>query len=123
MALVSGHDAPRFDRGGTHVIGLASPSRGASATSVWRLRLDPGEVSPEHTLNAEEVFVALAGAATAALAGEATAVRAGDALIVPPGQPFTIATAGDEPFEAVVCMPAGGTAVLDGETIVPPWAA
>lgn len=123
MPLISAQDAPRFDRGGTHVTGLASPSRGARATSVWRLRLDPDEVSPEHTLNAEEVFVALAGAATATLAGEAIEVRAGDALIVPPRQTFTIATAGDEPFEAVVCMPAGGTAILDGETIVPPWAA
>lgn len=123
MPVITDAQAPRFDVGGTHAVGLASPSRGAQSTSAWRVRLDPGTVSPEHTLDAEEVFVVLAGAATATLDGANNDVRGGDALIVPPGVPFALANRGDEPFEAVVCMPVGGTATWDGQTAVPPWAA
>jgi mannose-6-phosphate isomerase-like protein (cupin superfamily) len=122
MTLVSSTTAPRFDVGGTHVIGLASPSRGAAETSVWRLTLDPGSSSPEHTLDREEVFVALAGTARAVTDGHATDVRPGDALIVPPAVPFTIANPGPEPFEAVVSLPVGGSATVAGEAMTPPWA-
>jgi mannose-6-phosphate isomerase-like protein (cupin superfamily) len=123
MTLVSSTTAPRFDVGGTHVIGLAAPSRGSAETSVWRLTLDPGSSSPEHTLDREEVFVALAGSARAELAGRTTDVRAGDALIVPPAVPFTISNPGPDAFEAVACMPVGGTATVAGESMTPPWAA
>ena len=122
MTLVSSTTAPRFDLDGTHVIGLASPSRGAAETSVWRLTLDPGASSPEHTLDREEVFVALAGTARAVIDGRVTDVCAGDALIVPPAVPFTIANPGPEAFEAVTCLPVGGTATVAGEPMTPPWA-
>jgi mannose-6-phosphate isomerase-like protein (cupin superfamily) len=123
MTLVSSTTAPRFDVGGTHVIGLAAPSRGSAETSVWRLTLDPGSSSPEHTLDREEVFVALEGSARAVVDGRETDIHAGDALIVPPAVPFTIANPKPDPFEAVVCMPVGGTATVEGEAITPPWAA
>jgi mannose-6-phosphate isomerase-like protein (cupin superfamily) len=122
MTLVSLSDAPRFVAGGTHVVGLAAPSRGSAETSVWRLTLDPGTSSPEHTLDREEVFVALGGSARAVLAGRSLDVHAGDALIVPPGVAFTIGNPGSEPFEAVACQPVGGTATVDGESFPPPWA-
>ena len=122
MTVVSSHTAPRFDAGGTHVIGLASPSRGSAETSVWRLTLDPGSSSPEHTLDREEVFVALEGAARATIGDRTADVRAGDALIVPPAVTFTIGNPGPEPFEAVACMPVGGTATVGDESFAPPWA-
>ena len=122
MTLVSLSDAPRFDAGGTHVIALAAPSRGSAETSVWRLTLDPGSASPEHTLDREEVFVALGGSARAVLGGRPLDVHAGDALIVPPRIAFTISNPGPEPFEAVACQPVGGTATVDGESFPPPWA-
>src|SRR3954453_6189807 len=121
MTLVSSTTAPRFDADGTHVIGLAAPSRGSAETSVWRLTLDPGSSSPEHTLDREEVFVALAGTARAVLAGCATDVGPGDALIVPPAVPFTISNAGADAFEAVACLPVGGSATVAGESMTPPW--
>ena len=123
MPVIDDDNAPRFDLGGTHVVGLAAPSRGARDTSVWRLRLDPGSSSPLHTLDREEVFVAISGAATAAFADRTETVRAGGALIVPAGEEFAISTDGDEPFEAVACLPVGGSATVAGEASVPPWAA
>src|SRR3954452_12942857 len=89
MTLVSLSEAPRFDADGTHVVGLASPSRGSAETSVWRLTLDPGTSSPEHTLSREEVFVALGGSARAVRADCTLDVQAGDAPIGPPDVAFT----------------------------------
>jgi mannose-6-phosphate isomerase-like protein (cupin superfamily) len=122
MPVITNQDAPRFERAGTHVVGLAAPSRGARETSAWRLTLLPGASSPDHTLDREEVFVALAGCARATLDGSAHDVRAGDGLIVPAGVAFTIANEGDEPFEAVACLPVGGSATVAGEPMTPPWA-
>jgi mannose-6-phosphate isomerase-like protein (cupin superfamily) len=123
MPVIDDDNAPRFDLGGTHVVGLAAPSRGARDTSVWRLRLDPGSSSPPHALDREEVFVAISGAATAAFADHTETVRAGGALIVPAGQEFSISTEGVEPFEAIACLPVGASATVAGEASVPPWAA
>jgi quercetin dioxygenase-like cupin family protein len=122
MPVISDQDAPRFDMAGTHVVGLAAPSRGARETCAWRLTLAPGASSPDHTLDREEVFVALAGEARATLDGTTHAVRQGDGLIVPAGVSFTLATAGDEPFEAIACLPVGGLATVGGHAAAPPWA-
>jgi mannose-6-phosphate isomerase-like protein (cupin superfamily) len=123
--MIIRHDtAPRFEQGGTSVIGYASPSRGASDLSLWRISLAPGEASPPHQLSREEIFLALDGAATATLGERQALLAPGDCLVVPPGVRFVL-TAGEEGFGAVCAMAAGGTATLepDGPTIVPPWAA
>ena len=124
MIHITHDEAPTFEAGGTTAIGYASPSRGASDTSVWRLELAPGSASPVHSLDREEVFVALAGTAVFTAAGTEHTVRPGDCMIATPGTPFQLRVAGDEPFRAVACMPAGGKAtVAGGDPVVPPWAA
>jgi mannose-6-phosphate isomerase-like protein (cupin superfamily) len=122
--LIKLHDAPTFDMDGTHVTGYAAPSRGASDTAVWRLRLEAATETPPHSLSREEVFIALAGAATAFIEDRRLEVVAGDALIVPAGVRFVLANGGAEPFEAVACLPVGatGTILPDGPTMVAPWA-
>ena len=122
MPVITDSAAPRFDVAGTHVVGLASPSRGATETSAWRLRLDPGHASPPHTLDREEIFVVLAGAAVARFEDSAERVEAGGALVVPAGCEFVIANPGETPFDAVVVLPAGARATVDGAQVVPPWA-
>jgi mannose-6-phosphate isomerase-like protein (cupin superfamily) len=122
MPVISDQDAPRFDVAGTHVVGLAAPSRGAQETCAWRLTLAPGASSPDHMLDREEVFVALSGEARATLDGTTHAVRQGDGLIVPAGVPFTISNPADEPFEAIACLPVGAQATVAGQAAAPPWA-
>ncbi|MBJ7354732.1 MAG: cupin domain-containing protein [Thermoleophilaceae bacterium] len=122
MTVISSLLAPEFHADGTHVIGLASPSRGAKDTSVWRVTLDPGSSSPTHELEREEVFVALSGTATATIDGREHRVSPGDALIVPRDTPFSIASSDDAAFEAVCCLPVGARAMVDGERFTPPWA-
>jgi mannose-6-phosphate isomerase-like protein (cupin superfamily) len=122
MPVIANQDAPRFDLAGTHVVGLAAPSRGARETCAWRLTLAPGASSPEHVLDREEVFVALAGEARATLDGISHTVGEGDGLIVPAGVSFTIENPGDDPFEAIACLPVGGRATVAGKAAAPPWA-
>jgi quercetin dioxygenase-like cupin family protein len=122
MAVITREQTQTFELPGTHVTGLASPSRGASETSAWRLRLEPGASSPAHSLDREEIFVVLSGTVRAAYDAHAEEASAGEALIVAPGEEVTLSTVGAEPFEAVALLPVGGTAPLDGERMVPPWA-
>src|ERR671928_2250388 len=110
MSIIRDHDAPRFEQEGVTVTGLASPSRGCATVSAWRVVLEPGAGSPEHTLTSDEAFVALRGRARVELDGEAHDLAAGDCLVVAPERAFSIRNDGAEPFEAVCCMAAGGEA-------------
>jgi hypothetical protein len=67
------------------------------------------------------VFVVLSGALTARYAAHAETAQAGGALIVPAGPEFSL-VAPDGAAEAGCTFPVGGTALLDGERITPPWA-
>ena len=121
MPVITPEDAPTFDAGGATITGLASPSRGAADTAAWRVRFAAGHASPPHSLDREEVFVVLSGALTARYAGHAETAPAGGALIVPAGAEFAL-VAEEGPAEAVCTFPVGGTALLGGERITPPWA-
>jgi quercetin dioxygenase-like cupin family protein len=122
--LISSHDAPTFQHDGVSAVGYASPSRGASELSVWRLSLVAGDTSPTHTLSREEVFVALGGSAVATIDGTTHELAAGDCLVVPTDAAFTL-VAGDDGLDALCAMAAGGQATIlpDGPTMTPPWAA
>jgi quercetin dioxygenase-like cupin family protein len=118
---VEAGNAPVFEAGGATITGLASPSRGARDTAAWRVRFHADQPSPPHVLNREEVFVVLDGALTARFADREETAAAGGALIVPAGQEFFL-VARSAPAEAVCVLPVGGTAILDGAEITPPWA-
>ena len=122
MPVITDSAAPRFDVEGTHVVGLASPSRGATETSTWRLRLDPGSASPPHSLDREEIFVALAGAAEARFGDATERVRGRRRAGRPRGPRVRDRKPRPSAFEAVVVLPAGARATVDGARVVPPWA-
>jgi mannose-6-phosphate isomerase-like protein (cupin superfamily) len=120
---VSNAAAPTFTIPGLTVTGLAAPSRGATETSVWTLEIPPETPGTPHSVDREEIFVALAGRAAAELSGRRIDLEPGDALIVPAGEPFALANPHAEPFRAVAATPVGCHAVLpDGERFLPPWA-
>lgn len=102
---------------------LATPSRGARETSVWRVRLEPGQAPTPHMLTREEVFVVLSGSAHVSLGGEEGIAHTGDAIVVPPHVEFSLAAVERSPVELLCCLPVGGKAQLaDGSAFVPPWA-
>jgi mannose-6-phosphate isomerase-like protein (cupin superfamily) len=116
-------EAPRFEIEGAQVIAYASPSRGSAAISTWRVSLPPRHASPLHTLEVDELFLVLAGAAEFHVAGETLRVEAGDGITVPAGSEFRFASVGAVPFEAAVSVSAGIRARIGaGEPFVPPWA-
>jgi len=121
--IISSQDAPVFRQHGATAVGYASPSRGATDLSLWRLSIAPREASPPHSLSREEVFLALSGSAVAVIDGTEHPFAEGDCLVVPTGVPFVL-IAGDAGLDAVCAMAAGGQATLlpDGPTISPPWA-
>lgn len=125
MPVTRTADAPHWDLPGTHFAALASPSRGGSAeTSVWRLVLDAGTRGTEHEVTRSEVFAPVRGTAEVSIGGRVDTVGVGDALVVPPHTPFTLSNTGAEPFEAIVCLPAGGQAAFPGaEPFTPEWVA
>ncbi len=124
MPHITSQDAPSFTLEGATIVGLAAPSRGSRELSAWRLTLAAGAPGAPHTVDREEVFVAIAGSARATLDGVDHVVRGGDALVVPAGTELRLANPHAEPFDAVVAFPAGGRAALPGgEPFVPPWAA
>jgi mannose-6-phosphate isomerase-like protein (cupin superfamily) len=123
MAVVPAPAAPTHELGGARFTSLATPSRGSTDTSVWLVEIAPGTPGAPHRLTRAEVFVVLAGRADVRLDGVASVAEAGDAIVVPPGVPFALASAGDEPLRALCCLPIGGQAQLaDGEPFTPPWA-
>jgi quercetin dioxygenase-like cupin family protein len=124
MTVVRAADAPTFDAHGATITGAASPSRGSTQTSLWRVNLAPGSQVPGHILDREEIFHALGGTLVATVDGEQQTVQAGDTLIVQPGAVLQIAVPDSASFEAVVVLPVGALArfAAGGEPFTPPWA-
>ena len=121
--LIRQEDAPRFEVHGAKVVGYASPSRGSGSVAVWRVTLEAGAQSPLHSLDVDEVFVCLRGAAEFALGAQRLQVREGDALTVLAGTQFRFTVLGADAFEAVACVRAGCQATVgDGAPFSPPWA-
>lgn len=128
-ALIVDHtQAPQFAlpeiAPGLAVTGHASPSAGASETSVWRLTLAPGTPGGDpHSVTREEIFVCLSGRAVVQLDAGERILAAGDTLILPPDTQFSLGNPYREPFEAMVVFPIGGQAKTVHGMMTPPWAA
>ena len=123
MPVITADDAPVFETGHATITGLASPSRGATDTAAWRVRLDADQPSPTHSLDREELFVVLDGAITAQFsAGHEETATAGSVLIVPAETEFSLVARGGA-AEAVCVLPVGGRGRIgNGEPFTPPWA-
>jgi mannose-6-phosphate isomerase-like protein (cupin superfamily) len=123
MPVLAAPAAPTHEVGGTRFTSLATPSRGATDTAVWKVEILPGTPATPHSLTREEVFVVLEGTASVRIAGSAGRAGAGDAIVVPAGAEFELANAGSEPLRLLCCLPVGGQACLaDGSAFTPPWA-
>ena len=123
MPVIPASEAPSFEVPGVRFIGLASPSRGARETAVWRLSMAPSTAPLTHRLTREEIFIAIAGKGHFRIGAEEFDVAAGGAVIVPEDTDFSLSNPHDEPFEAVAALPVGGRArVGDAPPFTPPWA-
>ncbi|MEV4419229.1 cupin [Patulibacter sp. NPDC049589] len=104
------------------MIGLAAPSEGSTEISTWRVEMQADSPSPEHSIDREQVWMPISGSFLFTIEGIETSVPAGAAVIVPADAVRRFVADGG-PAEALVCMPAGGTAGLPGGGRQPlPWA-
>lgn len=123
MPVLNAPAVPTHDLGGARFTSLATPSRGATDTAVWKVEILPGTPATPHALTREEVFVVLEGKASVWIAGNDGRADPGDAIVVPAGAEFELTNAGAEPLRLLCCLPVGGRARLaDGSTFTPPWA-
>ena len=125
MTIIRSAEAPTYTLPGVQFHGLTAPSRGASELSTWRLRIAPHVPRGEaHWLDHEEVFIVVSGALDVTVNDMTTTLYAGDAVSVPAGARIQAGNSGDDPTEAVVCVPAGTRATMaSGQEIgTPPWA-
>jgi mannose-6-phosphate isomerase-like protein (cupin superfamily) len=123
MPVLPAPSAPTHVLEGARFTSLATPNRGSTDTSVWRVELAPGHPATPHQVTREEVFIVLSGRARVQLGDDVREARVGDAIVVPRDTNFEITVAGEEPLEALCCMPVAGEArLVDGTTFVPPWA-
>jgi mannose-6-phosphate isomerase-like protein (cupin superfamily) len=121
MPVIRAENSPEFTLPGLSFTGLAAPSRGARETCVWRIRVAPDTAGTPHSVDREEIFVALRGRAMAVVGSERLEISPGDTLVIPPGVEFSLGCAG-EGFEAMCVAPAGIRACLPrGEPFAPPW--
>ena len=70
MPVLSALSSPTHVLDGAQFTSLATPTRGSTDTSVWRVQLAPGHPATPHQDTREEVFVGLSGHARVRL-GEA----------------------------------------------------
>jgi quercetin dioxygenase-like cupin family protein len=122
MPVLPAPAGPTHDIGSARFTSLATPSRGARETAVWRVAIDPGAPAVPHRLTREEVFIVLEGRATATIDGATAVAGPGDAIVVPPDTPFAIANDSPGVLQMVCCLPVGGQAVMADEAFTPPWA-
>ena len=123
MAVIPAPAAPTHDLGGARFTSLATPSRGSTDSSVWRVEIDPDTPATPHRLTREEVFVVLSGRAQVRIDGRSAVADTGDVIVVPADVPFELAASGSERMRALCVFPVGGQAMLDdGEPFTPPWA-
>ena len=122
MAVITAPTTPTHDLSGTRFTSLATPSRGSSETSVWRVTIEPGVEPTPHRLTREEVFVVLDGTARVTLDGAEAIAHAGDAIVVPADTDFALGNAGADDLQLMCCLPVGGQAITAQGSFVPPWA-
>jgi quercetin dioxygenase-like cupin family protein len=104
---------------------LASPTQGGAQLAVWRVQMRAGQQGPAHMFDSQQVWTALAGAATVELAGERIRLAAGDTLVIAPTIVRRIGADAGTRFEAIVASAAGARAALEDGTDrgVPAWIA
>jgi quercetin dioxygenase-like cupin family protein len=124
MPILKAPETPTHELPGIRITALASPSRGALDTAIWRLEIAPGTPPAPHQLTAEELFLVLEGRARVRLGGVDLEAAAGDLISVPPHVDFEITAGGAETMVALCCFPTHGRACVAGVgEFTPPWAA
>ena len=109
--------------GANATAGIATPSRGASQSSIVRQRQQPGGGNPPHFHDREEIMLVTRGSVAVTAGDTTTTLGPGDSLIVPANTTHQLATAGESEAEWLLIAPAGiGFFHESGARAEPVWA-
>lgn len=125
MPVVRSGEVRRTETPNAVMTTYASPTLGGSGQALWQVEMAPGAAGPEHAMDAEQIWRAVAGSATVRIAGaDDVPLAPGDTVVLAAGVVRRIVADPDAGFTAVVTGAGGAHAVVAGaEPVVPAWIA
>lgn len=122
MPVVRPANAVLFETHGSRFHSFASPSRGSTQLSAWRLDVPAGLRGVAHRPSREEILLILVGELHVTLDDETFAVTPGDVVVVPPDSELRVDGGRLDACVWVTTTPGLQAVTADGTRFVPPWA-
>lgn len=91
------------------LVGVCTPSLGAKEIEVWQSSLAPGDHTPRHKHNCEEVFIFLKGEGRVNINNEDIYYMAPCTVIIPPNVEHEVYNLGVEPTQHFTILRIGST--------------
>ncbi|MGD9986930.1 cupin domain-containing protein [Pseudonocardia sp.] len=125
MQVVRSGEVRRTETPNAVMTTFASPSLGGAGHALWQVEMRPGASGPDHAMDVEQIWRAVAGGATVHLDGaDDVPLAPGDTVVLPAGVVRRIVADADAGFTAVVTGAGGAHALVAGaEPVVPAWIA
>lgn len=129
MPVVRSGEVRRTETPNAVMTTYASPTLGGADHALWQVEMAPGAAGPEHAMDGEQIWRAVAGAATVRIDGaddraDDVDLAPGDTVVLPAGVVRRIVADADAGFTAVVTGAGGAHALVAGaEPVVPAWIA
>ncbi|MEV0717545.1 cupin domain-containing protein [Asanoa sp. NPDC050611] len=123
MTVIGYEQTRRFATPAGVMTTLASPTLGGATRPLWRVEMPAGGAGPTHTVDTEQIWTVLSGAATIRLGADEVRIGAGDTLVLAPDVERQVTADATDGLTAIVTSAAGSTAVAAGNRVKPPWAA
>jgi mannose-6-phosphate isomerase-like protein (cupin superfamily) len=103
---------------------LAGGAQSLKALSLWRQRMQPGNATPPHQHDCEEVVLVLEGRGEVRWEGRTLSFGPDSTLVIPPRVAHEIVNTGTTPLVTVAAFSATpvGTFLPDGQPLELPWA-
>jgi quercetin dioxygenase-like cupin family protein len=103
---------------------LARQGDGLETMSIWSQTIEPGQATPPHRHECEEMVVVVSGSGTLRAGGISHAFKAGDTLVLPANDDHQIVNSGSVPLALVAAFSASPVATFlpDGTALELPWA-
>jgi mannose-6-phosphate isomerase-like protein (cupin superfamily) len=123
MSILRAPQTYTHELGPVRFTSLATPSRGTTQTTLWRIDVPVDAPPTPHALTNEELFIVIEGTATVRIDGIDERAETGDCIVIPKDTIFELTNAGTTPLSLLSCMPTGTEVVMGDARFVAPWTA